>query len=230
VPGFKNGVDRIVNNVQEHLLELVRVRDNQSWFGRQLKLDPNVVDLEVVVAQGQRFLKHFADVDFSPILRALAGERRRLGDLLATVLDERAKAMLAHLLVRDDTLSELAVLRQDAKDFRWRQMAREREKRALLDPVYQIAKALVPTLGISQQNLLYYASLANFYTVYDLRRLRPEQTHLYLLCYVWLRYRQLTDNLVDALAYHMKQLEDACSIAAKKGFDADQLHRQQETP
>jgi hypothetical protein len=66
--------------------------------------------------------------------------------------------------------------------------------------------------------------------VYDLRRLRPGQTHPYLLCYVWLRYRQLTDNLVDALAYHMKQLEEACSTAAKKCFDADQLRRQQETP
>jgi len=162
--------------------------------------------------------------------KALSAERQRLGTLVEHVLDNSAKAALAQLIARDDTLSELAVLRQDAKDFRWRQMAHERQKRALLDPLYQIAKALAPQLGILQQNLLYYASLSNFYTVYDRRRLRPEQTHLYLLCYVWLRYRQLTDNLVDALAYHMKQLEDACSTAAKKRFDADQLRRQQETP
>ena len=90
--------------------------------------------------------------------------------------------------------------KQDAKDFGWRQMAQEREKRAKLEPLYRIAKALLPKLGISQQNLLYYASLANYYTVYDLRRLKPEQTRLYLLCYAWQRYRQLTDNLVDALA------------------------------
>ncbi len=164
------------------------------------------------------------------ISAALSAERRRLGDLLAQVLDDNATAALAQLIARDDTLSELAVLRQDAKDFRWRQMAREREKRATLDPLYTIAKALLPQLGISQQNLLYYASLAHFYTVYDLRRLRPAQTHLYLLCYTWLRYRQLTDNLVDALAYHMKQVEDACSAAAHKSFDAAQRRGQQETP
>ena len=52
----------------------------------------------------------------------------------------------------------------------------------------------------------------------------------YLLCYAWLRYRQFTDNLVDALAYHMKQLEDETSAAAKKSFDAEHLRRQQETP
>lgn len=163
------------------------------------------------------------------IANALSEERRRLGDLLVHALDESAEATLAQLIACDNTLSELAVLRQDAKDFRWRQMAHERQKRAILDPLYTIAKALVPKLGISQQNLRYYASLASFYTVYDLRRLRPEQTQLYLLCYAWLRYRQLTDNLVDALAYHMKQLEDACSAAAKKSLDADQLRRQQET-
>ena len=111
---------------------------------------------------------------------------------------------MAQLLVRDDTLSELVALKQDAKDFGWRQMAQEREKRAKLEALYRIAKALPPKLAISQQNLLYYASLANFYTVYDLRRLKPEQTRLYLLCYAWQRYRQLTDNLVDALGYHTK--------------------------
>ncbi|MBV9169922.1 MAG: Tn3 family transposase, partial [Chloroflexi bacterium] len=182
------------------------------WLNEQKIVRPGYTTLQELIGQ------------------ALAVERRRLGDLLAHTLDDSAKAALAHLIARDDTLSELAVLRQDAKDFRWRQMAYERQKRATLDPLYAIAKALLPQLGISQQNLLYYASRATFYTVYDLRRLRPEQTYLYLLCYAWLRYRQLTDNLVDALAYHMKQLEDACSATAKKSFDAEQRRRQQETP
>jgi len=164
------------------------------------------------------------------ISEALSAERRRLGSLLAEVLDEAAKNALAQLLVRDDTLSELAALKQDAKDFGWRQMAREREKRAKLEMLYRIAKTLLPKLAISQQNLHYYASLANFYTVCDLRRLKSEQTHLYLLCYAWQRYRQLTDNLVDALGYHMKQLEDESKVRTNKHFVAEQVRRQQETP
>ncbi|WP_440030413.1 Tn3 family transposase [Chromobacterium amazonense] len=164
------------------------------------------------------------------ISEALASERRRLGELLAEALDENAKTALAQLLVRDDTLSQLAALKQDAKDFGWRQMSHEREKRALLEPLYQIAKMLLPKLGISQQNLCYYASLANFYTIHDLRHLKPGQTHLYLLCYAWLRYRQLNDNLVAAVAYHMKQLEDGSSTDARQALDAEQLRRQQETP
>ena len=162
------------------------------------------------------------------ISEALSAERLRR--LVAEVLDTTAKEALVQLLVRDDTLSELAALKQDAKDFGWRQMVREREKRAKLGPLYRIAKALLPKLSISLQNLLYYASLANFYTIYDLRRLKPEQTHLYLLCYAWQRYRQLTDNLVDALGYHMKQLEDETKTKANKQYTLERTQRQQETP
>jgi hypothetical protein len=162
------------------------------------------------------------------ISESLSAERQRLESLLAGVLDEAAKNALAQLLVRDDTLYELAALKQDAKDFGWRQMAREREKRAKLELLYRIAKALLPKLAISQQNLQYYADLAIFYTVYDLRRLKSEQAHLYLLCYAWQRYRQLTDNLVDASGYHMKQFEDESKERTNKYFVAEQVRRQRE--
>ncbi len=164
------------------------------------------------------------------ISAALSAERVRLGALLAEVIDAAAKEALAQLLVRDDTLSELAVLKQDAKHFGWRQMAHEREKRTTLEPLYWIAKALLPRLAISQQNLHYYASLADFYTVYDLRRLKPDQTYLYLLCYAWRRYRQFTDNLVDALGYHMKKLEDESKTRSNQHFITEQVRRQRETP
>lgn len=183
-----------------------------SWLNEHKIVRPGYTTLQEVISE------------------ALSTERRRLASLLADTLDDAAKASLAQLLVRDDTLSELAALKQDAKDFGWRQMIREREKRSRLESLYLIAKALLPKLAISQQNLHYYASLANFYTVYDLRRFKPEQTHLYLLCYAWQRYRQLTDNLVDALGYHMKQLEDESKARSNKHFIAEQVRRQQETP
>ena len=164
------------------------------------------------------------------ISEALSAERRRLGALLTAELDDSAKAVLAQLLVRDDTLSELAALKQDAKNFGWRQMVKEREKLSKLEPLYRIAKVLLPKLAISQQNLHYYSNLANFYTIYELRHLKPEQTHLYLLCYAWQRYRQITDNLVDALGYHMKQLEDETKARANKRHIQEQAKQQQERP
>jgi len=132
--------------------------------------------------------------------------------------------------VKDDTLSELAVLKQDARDFGWRQMAGERDKRARLEPLYLAAKQLLPQLVISQQNLHQYASLANFYTVFELRRMKPEQANLYLLCYAWQRYRQLADTLVDALGYHTKKFEDETKVLAEQAFIEQQLKSQKESP
>ncbi len=132
------------------------------------------------------------------------------------------------LIERDDTLSRLAILRQDARDFGWRQMVQEREKRAILAPLHCKACDILPALNISQQNLLYYASLANFYTVYELRELKPDQTRLYLLCYSWVRYRQFSDNLVDAMFFHMKQLEDESRSVAKQLLaDVQEKHRRE---
>ncbi|MNM40379.1 hypothetical protein D3C81_511800 [compost metagenome] len=107
-------------------------------------------------------------------------------------------------------------------------MSRERDKRSQLAPLYQVARQLLPGLGISQQNLLYFASLVNFYTIHDLRNLRKEQTWLYLLCYIWVRYRQFSDNLISAMMWHMKQTEECCKEEARKNFEADVLQRQQE--
>lgn len=162
------------------------------------------------------------------VSRVLSDERLRLGRILAERLDDTTITELDKLIERDDTLSRLAVLRQDARDFGWRQMVHEREKRAILEPLHRKACDVLPELNISQQNLLYYSSLANFYTVYDLRNLKPGQTRLYLLCYAWIRYRQFSDNLVDAMFFHMKQLEDESrSVAKQLMADVQEKHRRE---
>ena len=162
------------------------------------------------------------------VSRMLSDERQRLGRILMERLDDATIDGLNTLIERDDTLSRLAILRQDARDFGWRQMVQEREKRAILAPLHRKACDILPALNISQQNLLYYASLANFYTVYDLRELKPDQTRLYLLCYAWVRYRQFSDNLVDAMFFHMKQLEDESRSVAKQLLaDVQEKHRRE---
>jgi hypothetical protein len=44
----------------------------------------------------------------------------------------------------------------------------------------------------------YYASLIKFYTVYKLKRMAGGPARLYLLCFVYYRFRQINDNLIDA--------------------------------
>ncbi len=154
----------------------------------------------------------------------------RLEQAVEAALTDATREVLQQLLVHESALSDLAAIKQDAKSFRYRQMGLERQKRLTLAPLYAIAKALLPSLGLSQINIAYYGSLANFYTVYDLRRFKPGQTNLYLLCYAWQRYRHLTDNVAEAFCYHTRQLEDGTKAVASR--QAAQIHneRQQATP
>jgi TnpA family transposase len=179
---------------------------------------------------GQRIVRPGYSTLQSIIRDSLTAERDRLEQRVEFALTDATRAALQELLMRENTLSDLAALKQDAKSFRYRQMGLERQKRLTLAPLYAVAKALLPNLDISQLNIAYYASLANFYTIYDLRRFKPGQTNLYLLCYAWQRYRQLTDNIVEAFGYHTRHLEDDTKAVATK--QAAQIHneRQQATP
>jgi TnpA family transposase len=178
---------------------------------------PSFVAMELVAALGERKIIRPGYTSLQEIVSgALTAERRRLGGLLDGLLDEPLKAALAQLLVHEDTISELAVLKQDAKNFGHQHMNRERDKREMLAPLHHAAKELLPRLEISRQNLLYYASLVNYYTVFDLRRLKPEQARLYLLCFAWLRYRQFTDNLVAAMNHLVRHYEAETKAQAQK--------------
>lgn len=60
--------------------------------------------------------------------------------------------------------------------------------------------------------------------------MNPGQSALYLLCYAWQRYRQLTDNLVQAFGYHMKKVEETTKISATQRSTDAMIERQKATP
>jgi len=55
--------------------------------------------------------------------------------------------VIDQLLIREDTLSGLAALKQDAKHFGYRQMILERKKHATLKPIYRWPRPIYPDLG-----------------------------------------------------------------------------------
>jgi TnpA family transposase len=184
----------------------------------------------IVFLNGQHIVRPGYSTLQSLIGDALAVERQRLEQLVGVSLSDTACTALRKLITREDTLSGLASIKQDAKHFGYRMMVLERQKYATLVPLYTIAKSLLPNLGISQLNIAYYASLANYYTIYDLRRFDPGQTHLYLLCYIWHRYRKISDNLIAAFGYHKKKLEKDIKENTNKQIIQAQSERQQGSP
>ncbi len=161
--------------------------------------------------------------------RALSEERKRLLSIMDRSMSKEDKHNLDNLLLEESTLSGLAEIKTDTKDFKARMMSAERNKSIMIKPIYQLAKLLIPKLNLSQQNIVYYASLVNYYTIHDLRkRIKKEQTYLYLMCYIWLRYRQLSDNLVEAFGFHLRQFEDEIKGKSKEAYSLHVISQQEE--
>jgi hypothetical protein len=162
---------------------------------------------------------------------ALTVERDRLEQLVEAVMTDATRKALQQLLESDDALSELAALKQDAKSFRYHQMGMERQKRLTLAPPYTIAKTLLPSLDISQLNIAYYASLANFYTIYDLRStIYGDSSPARPASICCATPGSVTDNIVEAFGYHTRHLEDDTKAVTTQ--QAAKIHndRQQATP
>ena len=195
-----------------------------------LDINPQFIVIELLNFLRQQKIIRPRYTTLQIIIRdALNTERKRLETLINQGLDEEEKAVLQKLLLQETHLSELAALKQDAKDFKARMMTAEREKLISIKSIYFIAKTLLPKMQLSKQNIDYYAGLVHYYSIHDLRkRLRPEQSCLYLLCYICQRYQQLHDNLVDAFSYHIKQFENETKEKANEKFSHYQLQQQTE--
>lgn len=157
---------------------------------------------------------------------ALTQERNRLQLELNHHLTETHRKSLNQLSENENALSELASLKQDAKNFGISVMSLERQKHSTLKPLYKLAKKILPQLHISQQNIAHYASLAHHYSIYDLARFKEEQTYLYLLCYVFKRYQQVNDTLVDAFDYQIKKLENEIKEKTRATSYGDKVDKQ----
>jgi hypothetical protein len=169
-------------------------------------INPQFIVIELLAFMHEKKIMRPGYTALQVIVRnVLNVERNRLRVILQESLTDANKDDLKKLLFEkeSETLSGLADLKQDTKDFKARMISAERDKMLEIKPLYLLAQSLLPKLNLSHQNIQYYASLVDYYTTYDLRKmLKPEQTYLYLLCYIQQRYLHLNDNLIDAFYIH----------------------------
>ena len=193
---------------------------NQARYTVKLDIAPNFIALELLdFLKNQKIVRPGYSTLQKIVSNVLNEERQRLKLCLQQCLTDADKQNLDNLLKKEQTLSELASLKQDAKSFSESMIKTECKKHDVLKPLYKTAKRIMPDLDISQQNIAHYASLVHFYTLYDLERFETEQTYLYLLCYVLKRYQLINDNLADALIYQVHKLEEEI----KERADQEQL-------
>ena len=140
------------------------------------------------------------------VSEALKAEQNRLNNILYVDTDKVLRAQLDRLLENDELLYNLTLLKKDQKDFSTTEIRRTVQKQQLIIDVFLRSKDLVKRLGISEQNIIYYASLAEFYTIQKLRSFKTRnKARLYLLCYVQLRLRKINDHLINSFVYRISK-------------------------
>lgn len=197
---------------------------NRAKLSVKRDISPNFIARELLdFLQTQKIVRSGYTTLQKIIGQTLTDERSRLKSCLQQHLTKTHKESLKTLIKKENILSELAALKQDAKNFKLSMMRLEIKKHERLKPLHAVAKTIMPHLDISQQNMAYYASLIHYYTIYELDGFDDEQTDLYLLCYILKRYQQINDNLVESLDFNVKKLEKETNAKAK-----DQLTQAQE--
>lgn len=145
-------------------------------------------------------------------------ERTRLAQLLEKTLTPHMRAQLDGLLQADESVYRISALKHEPKDFSYKALKQEVERRQIFQPLHTFAQQFLATAGLSQESGKYFASLVMYYTVYKLQRMAPATTRLYLLCFAYYRYRQINDHLIEAFMVRVDGYDKQAKVAAEEAM------------
>jgi TnpA family transposase len=183
----------------------------------KINLEPRYVFDECIAYFGQNRIALAGYTTLQDtISTVLANERSRIELVLSENLTNSTKVTLLKLLESNSTFTDLAKLKKMAKEFSASQIAQELKTHKIIRSLYPEIKVLITELELSPKNLEYYASLVKHKSVYKLRRHDDSQTILYLVCYLFFRYRETNDNLVSAFIYMIRKLTESAKGYAKQ--------------
>ncbi len=168
-----------------------------------------------IALAGYTTLQHF-------ISDALVIERRRTESILENEILDETLQHLKNILNNKGKLNGLSGYKGSARDFSPTELDRELQTHHTIKTIYPEIKYLIEKLNLSQGNLIYYASMVKHHSIYKLRRYPEWQGLLYLICYLYFRYRETNDKLVMAFCYLVRKHNEAARSAAKLRI-ADEL-------
>ncbi len=103
------------------------------------------------------------------VSQALNSEQNRLTTIINSQLQADEVSAFKKLPEDATGLYEITQLKHEPKDFSLKEIKQEIQRGEQLFSFYQIAKKLLPEMGISSENIKYYASLVGYYSVARLK-------------------------------------------------------------
>jgi TnpA family transposase len=154
------------------------------------------------------------------VSNGLKSETNRLTNKLDIAMDKSFRSKLDNLLLNEELFYNLTLLRKDQKNFTTTEILKSIEKQQQIKELYQQSKALMPKLDISAQNIIYYADLAEHYTIQQLKTFSNQNlVRLYLLCYVHRRLLKINDHLIASFIHKITKYTGEADVFQRSKVD-----------
>lgn len=186
--------------------ELVRIDSQPIYILRQLF---QYLAQKRIIAPSYSWLRDM-------IGQVLLQEQTRLVQIFQQQLTKDERLSIDQLLTNPDGLYEITHLKRDPRHFGTKEIAREIERGEQMQPLYQMAHRVLPHLNISNESIKYYASLINYYSVFQMKQRADNLIQVYLLCFIYHRYQAYQDNLIVTLLYHVKRYLDQARLVGQE--------------
>ncbi|MCU7292732.1 Tn3 family transposase, partial [Escherichia albertii] len=119
-------------------------------------------------------------------------------------------------IIHDDgILNSIRGYNYSTRDFSVSEIENELRTHNVISSIYYEIKDIINSLGISQGNMEYYATIVKHSTTFRLKRHPKWQGILYLCCYLYFRYREINDKIITVFRYLVKKHKDASVLFAK---------------
>ncbi|MBE8168805.1 MAG: DUF4158 domain-containing protein [Shewanella sp.] len=203
--------------------ELQTKLENRLQDVATISIDPRYMFDESIAFFGQERIALAGYSSIQKIItKVLSDERKRVESILSKQMT-KATAKTLQIILRDKKrLNTLSNYKGSARGFNASELDKELNTHAEIKPIYPELKKLIEELKLSRGNMRYYASIVQYRSVYKLRRMSKWQAILYLMCYLYYRYRENNDRLVTAFRYLVTKHLEARRLYAKEAI-ADEL-------
>ena len=173
---------------------LARIHSNPAYIFNELH---NYLVKEKIILP---VYSYFQDV----IGKALSDEVKRCGEyIIENMNKELTDKMVDFLSAEDDSLYNLTLIKKEPTNFKNAEITQEVKKRGSLKSLYRFASKVLKELELSNESIKYYSSLVSYYSVYKLKRMNSTTTYTYILCFIYNRFQQCNDNLINSFIHHV---------------------------
>ena len=137
-----------------------------------------------------------------------------MGNIIDEHLPDELSEKLIKMLDSKENLN-LTAFRRMPKNFKYNEFKEEVERGEKYRDTYFFTKKFLKKASILEYNIKHYASIAEKHKIAQLKQIKITNTKLYLLCYIYYRYQQTSDNLIICYYYYGHKFADEC-----KKFDS----------